>query len=362
MYHTINQTLETAREVGNDFLRIDRLTALWALSEAALGGVLHALRFPMTGLLINSSAVVFISLIAYYATHKGAILRATLIVLIIKGMVSPHTPVNAFIAVTFQGVLGEILFRTKKYFTLSAILLAIVTLLQSGTQKIVVLTIVFGNNLWESINIFTNFVLQKFHISDAGSGIYDISFWIICGYLVLHGLVGVLVGILASRIPGWIDKELVRYHQSIPVDEFSTPSQIKVFKKKKSWLRRPSGIAIFILAAIIVLLSYIYPEISAKQSTKAVIMILRSITIMAIWYIWIGPKLLTLLNRMLKKKQNQYYIQVHNTLQILPPLRAIIYQTWNSAKKYSTLKRIKTFILLTLVSSLSGKLQYHESD
>ena len=200
VYQTINEKLQTARDVGNDFLRIERVTALWALSEAALGGVLHALSFPMAGLIINSSAVIFIALIAYYAEHKGDILRATLIVMIIKGMVSPHTPVNAFIAVAFQGVMGELLFRTKKYFTLSALLLAILTLLQSGTQKIVVLTIVFGNNLWESINIFTNFIIQKFHISDPSSGIHNISFWIITGYLLLHGIVGVLIGILASKI------------------------------------------------------------------------------------------------------------------------------------------------------------------
>lgn len=362
MYHTIKGTLETDREVGDDFFRIDRVTALWALSEAALGGVLHALQFPMTGLLINSSAVIFIALIAYYARHKGAILRATLIVLIIKGMVSPHTPVNAFIAVTFQGVMGELLFRTKKYFKLSAILLSILTLLQSGTQKIVVLTIVFGNNLWESINIFANFILQKFHFSDPTNATQDISFWIITGYISLHGIVGILVGILASRIPARLDKELEQYEESIHLSKLTTPGQIKVNKTRKSWLRKPSGIAIFILAAIIVLLSYMYPEITSKQGTKAVIMILRSIIIMAIWYIWVGPKLLSLINKMLKKKQNQYYIQVQKTLQILPPLRAIIYQSWNSAKEYSTMHRIKTFITLTLVTCLSTELQINESD
>ena len=39
------------------YLEVEILIALWALTEAALGGVLHALKIPLTGLFINSSAV-----------------------------------------------------------------------------------------------------------------------------------------------------------------------------------------------------------------------------------------------------------------------------------------------------------------
>ena len=119
-------------------LQIDRLTALWALSEAALGGVLHAFHVPLTGLFINSSAVLIMVLIASASDKKGTILRATIIVLIIKGMVSPHTPLNAYIAVSFQGILGEFLLRFRKYMVISAVLLGMVTLFQSAIQKLLV--------------------------------------------------------------------------------------------------------------------------------------------------------------------------------------------------------------------------------
>ena len=141
------------------YLRIDVLTALWALTEAALGGVLHAFRIPLTGLFINSSAVLFMVLIATSTDKKGAILKATLIVMIIKGMVSPHSPLTAYIAVGFQGLMGELLLRSKKYLTIASVALGTITLFQSAIQKIVVLTVVYGNNLWETIDVFLNFIL-----------------------------------------------------------------------------------------------------------------------------------------------------------------------------------------------------------
>ncbi len=49
-------------------------------------------------------------LIAYYVPLKGAILKATIIVAIFKMMLSPHTPPSAYIAVFFQGLLGQVLF------------------------------------------------------------------------------------------------------------------------------------------------------------------------------------------------------------------------------------------------------------
>ena len=81
--------------------------------------------------------------------------------MIVKGIVSPHTPITAYIAVGFQGIMGELLLRSKKYLLLSSIGLGVITLLQSALQKIVILTIVYGNSLWESIDVFVNFILDQ---------------------------------------------------------------------------------------------------------------------------------------------------------------------------------------------------------
>ena len=91
---------------------ITRLTALWALSEAGLGGVLHAIQFPFTGLLVGGFAIVLISLIAYFSDHKwDTIFRSLLVVLIIKLAVSPHSPPTSYLAVSFQAFMAALIFN-----------------------------------------------------------------------------------------------------------------------------------------------------------------------------------------------------------------------------------------------------------
>src|SRR5690606_19472551 len=84
---------------------IEKLTALWALNECGLGGFMHVLNSPFTGVIVGGISILLISLIAFYAENKWqSILKALLIVLIIKMGVSPYSPFAAYIAVSFQAV------------------------------------------------------------------------------------------------------------------------------------------------------------------------------------------------------------------------------------------------------------------
>ncbi|MEO5572384.1 MAG: hypothetical protein ABIT08_02485, partial [Bacteroidia bacterium] len=85
-----------------------RITALWAFSEALLGGILHALQVPFAGLVLSAFAVICISALAVSDYHRGKILKATLLVVIVKALLSPHTPVAAYFAVFLQGLFGEL--------------------------------------------------------------------------------------------------------------------------------------------------------------------------------------------------------------------------------------------------------------
>ena len=124
-----------------------RLTAMWGFSEAAFGGILHAFKIPFTGIFVGGAAVIFISLIAYYSPNKTQIIKSTFVVLLIKGMVSPHTPITAHLAVLMQGLIGQALFYSRSYYKTSAFILGVVTLLLSGMQKIIIVTLVFGNTI-----------------------------------------------------------------------------------------------------------------------------------------------------------------------------------------------------------------------
>src|SRR5437868_6134898 len=153
-----------------------RIIALWVLCEAMLGGVIHAFHIPVSGLIVGSAAVVCICLLAYYVPAPGAIIQATVIVAIFKMMLSPQAPVLAYAAVFFQGALGELLFRNKKFYRASCLLLGFLALLESGFQRIIVLTTVYGNNLWKAINNFINELTGQKNFT-------DYSLYFIAGYV-----------------------------------------------------------------------------------------------------------------------------------------------------------------------------------
>jgi hypothetical protein len=141
---------------------IDKLTALWALNESGLGGFLHVFNSPFTGLIVGGVSILLISLIAYYAENKvESILKALVIVLVIKMAVSPYSPFGAYVAVSFQGLFGALLFSKFSWKGATLMILGIVTFLESALQKLLILTIVYGTGLWEAINIYGAWVQKK---------------------------------------------------------------------------------------------------------------------------------------------------------------------------------------------------------
>ena len=168
---------------------IDKLTALWALNESGLGGFLHVFNTPFTGLIVGGIAILLISLIAYYAENKWqAILKALVIVLIIKMAVSPYSPFGAYVAVSFQALFGAFLFSNFSWKGLSLMILGMVTFLESAVQKLLILTIVYGTELWEAINIYGTWVQKKMNFVSESST----TSVLVTVYLLVYGIAGLL--------------------------------------------------------------------------------------------------------------------------------------------------------------------------
>src|SRR3954453_15698067 len=146
--------MQVKEPIGENNQVYFRLIALWVVCEALLGGIIHGLHLPVSGLIVGSSAVICICLIAWYAPGKGTILKATLIVAVFKMMLSPHSPLPAYFAVFFQGFLGELLFFNRKYFRIACIFLGILALVESALQRILVMTVVYGKQLRDSVDEF----------------------------------------------------------------------------------------------------------------------------------------------------------------------------------------------------------------
>ena len=340
---------------NNSFL-FEKLTTLWALSEATLGGVLHAFKIPLTGILINGSAIIFIALIALYSQKKGAILKATIIVLMVKATVSPHTPIMAYLSVSLQGIIGEMIFYNKKYFKILVVIFGLITLFLSGIQRIIVLTILYGNNLWESIDLFSKYALQQMVFIDITNKTVNASDIIIYIYVGLHLVIGLIIGIFAGKLPQMINS--LSNNEDFNTLNLNSQNQNLNLKKKKRkiWLKKPSSGAILLLAITILVLTYIYPQFSETAGLREIIMIIRSIFIMMIWYKYLGPFLMNKYKKYIKTKGSKYVNEFNYTMNFLPVVKSTVINSWQGSKKYKAIYRIKYFILLTLINLINIEL------
>ncbi|HMN25198.1 MAG TPA: hypothetical protein PKE38_11885 [Ignavibacteriaceae bacterium] len=342
---SLSQNIDnTSSSSISDFqISVIKITALWAFSESAFGGILHALTIPFRGLFISAAAVLFISLIALFSKSGKEILKSTLIVILIKALVSPHSPLTAYFAVGIQGLLGYLLFSTKKFYTFSALLLGIFTLFFSGIQKIVVLTILFGNNLWKSINIFIDQVFNDFLSLGINSNI-NYGYLLVGIYVSIHLLAGVFIGIYAGRLP----KKLNSFLQNNPLinfdeTDFEYPKKDKK-RKKKSWLLRPTGIIIITVLISLLIFTYLFPSSKEIASIEIIIMLVRSVALTFIWYIFLAPIVKKLFQKYLSNKKSVYAKEIDEMMNMFPQFRKIVSYCWKNSQSKTGLKRIHYFL------------------
>ncbi len=326
---------------NSDQISILRITAMWAFSESAFGGILHALTIPFRGLFIASAAVLFISLIALLAKNNNEIFKATLIVILIKAVVSPYSPLTAYFAVSLQGILGFLLFSVKRFYKLSALLLGLLVLFFSGIQKIVVLTILFGNTLWESIDLFIEQVsseLLNLNHPDINYG------YLLAGiYITLHLCAGFYIGLYSGRLP----EKINHYKKIIPSEVEPTSGEEitqKEKRKKKSWFLRPTGIFVVVLSAGVILLSYLSPELEDEIALSILFMLVRSLVITFIWYILLAPLAKKLFSRFVSKRKSEYAQDLEDIISLIPQFKKIVNYCWKLSKNKKGYKRIRYFL------------------
>jgi len=331
-----------------------RLTAIWALTETTLGGLLHALHIPLTGIFIGGAAIIFITLIAYFSEQKYSIIKATIIVLIVKGLVSPYTPIAAYFSVLLQGILGQLLFINKKHISLSTFVLSISTMLLFGFQKVIVYTVVFGKTLWQSIDTFTNFIIDQFHIMGQNSQTIHFSMIIISGYIFIHLAFGIFIGIVAGRIPGWLITSINDndYYIKGIKNELTAKSIPYLHKKSKNSKTKLRIIIFSIISIVLLILSYFIPNSESNFLIEVVLMIFRAVMITLVWYFYLAPLLVYHSKKYLKKQQNIYAEEVQEILNLFPYLRNILSQCWLKSSDQKGLKKYQLFFSYSIITIL----------
>jgi hypothetical protein len=333
----------------NNSTVVNRITALWALSETALGGILHAMHIPFTGLFIGGSAVLFITFLACFSDKRNTILRSTLLVLIVKFLGSPHSPLNAYFAVAFQGIAGEYLFRLIKSRRLSALTLGIFSLMQSAFQKLIVLTIVFGNGFWSSLDVFGRFVVKQFAFPGIDESHFRLSYILITAYGLTHLVAGVLIGFLAPLLVNRVRSEC------IAAGNFSLPlnSSVREFASTKHRHgKRLSGILLLMVFLIVFIGSYLLPDFEISAGVTVVVMVIRSLLIMTIWRLLLAPFLFRKFQQYLKKERLVYTNEITQIVSVLPAIRQLAILCWTSSSQQPWFRRVPYFLQLFFVRAL----------
>ena len=350
-----------SNSLQNDQLQFDnsddrngllKITALWAFSESAFGGILHALTIPLRGLFISSAAVLFISLIALFSKNKKEILKSTLIVILIKGVISPYSPLTAFFAVSLQGVLGFLLLSTKKFYKLSALLLGILVLFFSGIQKIVTLTILFGNTLWESLDVLIKQVSSELLNIDYPGINYG--YLIIGAYVLLHLLAGLFIGFHAGKLP----QKINYYKNHIPAfTDIKNGEEIpkKDKRKKKKWFLRPTGIFIIALSVGVILISYLSPELEESVAISVIIMLVRALAITFVWFVVLAPIVKKIFQKFIANKKSEYSRELEEIFAMFPQFKNIVNYCWKLSNNKKGLKKIRYFLSISFYYLLLSK-------
>ena len=320
-----------------------RLVALWAFCEGFAGGIMHLTKIPFAGMFVSSLAVLCIIFIGFFVNAK-AILKATVIVAILKLMLSPHSPPTAYIAVFFQGFFGSLLLSNKKYFTGAAILLGFLALVESSIQRILVLMILYGNNFWQAINEY---------LSKLNGSKYTFNYSLVLAgiYVLFHAIIGIIIGIyggrLAQRSFNWKKEPsfLINYIRE---------TNFENFKKKKKKLKIKYILIYPLLAVLIFMIldSYINPGNSVLSTNALLLIVIRFLAIIMFYLFVIKPLIMLFIKSRLNKAQQKNKEEINKVLQILPEVKSIFTKGWQLSSTQKGLKRMKLFSKILLINIL----------
>jgi hypothetical protein len=305
-----------------------KLTMLWAFAEGGVGGLLHGFKLPITGLVLGAFSVVIISLIAHLSSKSSRdILQATMVVLAVKFVISPHSPLPAYVAVLFQGIVGVCIFSLLGHNRLSVLLFAVLALVESAIQKPIVATLVFGTELWIALDDWVNTVMAFL----GSSASINFSKWMLTIYVSVHVVWGTLVGFWAYKLPSKLQAiTLIDITSTVVVDK----KQYKSSNKLKSML---TAFALLLVIGLIVL--YTIPFEGRW------LYVIRTLLVVLFLYIVVTPLVRIAIKKLARKRSGaiqDYWNMLPNIEQHIQIAKA------NANTEKGLSKRISKFITVSI--------------
>ena len=345
LYSTnLHLSVEKSHRGHNSSPAIYRLTALWAFSEAGLGGFLFALHIPFTGFLLGAVSIILLSLIAHFSSRPFLdIVQATTLVLMVKALAAPHSSPAAYIAVGFQGFLAAVLFSLVQWRWLACVLLGIISMAESAVQKLLVLTFIFGNSLWNATDSLVESIAKTLHVAVPQHGVL----LLIAAYTSAFALWGFVVGWCAAGLPRQLSRK-EKYITEAARNRILTgtlPQKLPTARRRVVLKWTP----LFLLCVAILVLSF-YHE------TGVLFLLLRSLAAIILLLFIVKPGLQYLLKRYTARQSSSRKKSAMDMLNMLPKLNRDAALSWQlSACKKNVFRRLRYFLLCCIVLSLTDQ-------
>jgi hypothetical protein len=263
----------------------------------------------------------------------------------VKAMASPFTPVTAYIAVSFQALLGFALFNLLRVNYISIVLLSIIAMLESAIQKLLVLILFFGESLWKAMNNMVAFAGKQL-----GYIVSNGSTWIVTIYLLIYIAGGFFIAWLAWRTIKTFDTAnphfILKESSAVNTDLVNGNDPVKKNSYKKVWV---------LLLIMIVLSALLF--FFATDKKLGWIEVIKTITwtlsALLLWFVLIGPLFTKGIQKILKKKESRYSDEVSKTLSFLPVLNKLTSLAWQQSKAHRGFKRWQFFFTALIYATLT---------
>jgi hypothetical protein len=330
---------------SNQSYTATRLTALWALSESGLGGMMHALKIPFTGFFLGGFAIVMVTLIAQQYTQGRfkAVLQATLLVILVKAMVSPHSPPMAYIAVGFQGLAGACIYQVG-FNRITCLLFGGFALFESAIQKFLTATLIFGKSIWDALDGFFNSIAKDLGLS----GDFPFSFLLIVVYTGIYVIWGMVIGSWSFSLQKRMENEastIIAKSKRIAYQN-SEGAILKQQNKRKMKLISIFFILIFIASVILV----------QDGLSNAVYAVFRSVAALLLLFYFIGPLVKYFFQKWIANQQHHNQQQIRNIVDAFPEIKSYINPAMQMAKEdYTGLLKYRAFVFNLIVMTLYHK-------
>ena len=123
-------------------------------------------------------------------------------------------------------------------------------------------------------------------------------------------------------------------------------------KKKRVWWKRKSRIYLFAVLIVLIGLSYLHPGLDNVYGLNLLIMIIRAIMILYLWFTFLSPIIYKSFRKFLDKKKSTYAEQVAGIINSFPHFKSIFELSWHNSSEEKFIKRIKKFITLLIILTL----------